>query len=1112
MKKYLLAWLIALGLVIFTFVQFYTAYEEYATYNALTNRSVLVLSSYQTLSQKLTNAIKVDPQFRGSLTNINLVSEKRADSADIMRQLKQLDNYVLDSVNVKISALLSKKLKGQLSWLLKSNVPDSVRINGTNSHLRALSSIDSLLAGGIARTHFLFQYRSQKVEASLDAIKLRIIFFSGLATALMVLTIVGMVVQRELREKSEKRLSDQETKFQALVENSQDLVVMVDKNMKLLYRNAAATAITGFTEEERRKNTNLDEVHPEDRETIRAYLQELNEQPGKIVEVSYRLLHKAGHYVWLEGTFTSRLHDPALQGVIINVRDVTKQKNAEINLIKSERRFRKTLEDMLEGIQIIGFDWKYIYVNDALTKYSTYPKEKMLGHSVMEIYPGVEQTELYKLIQDCFENRHPHQLESEFVFPNGSKRFFELSIQPVDEGVFILSVDITDRKYAADEITKLNRLYAFISAVNQSIVHISDQQKILQTACEIATDTGGFSYAAIHLPSEKLMFDHVSKDVPADDASGLTVLLNAIQPRLSDHVAEEGGHVTVNDLSNDSLWHDTMQQVSGKYCSSFISLALYKSSKQVGTFTLVSSQDNFFDKRETDLLLEAAGDLSFSMEIIEKNKQHLFMEQQLLRNEQRFRALIENSTDLKTLTDQRGQLVYASPSVSKKFGYTLEEYLDKPAFGFFHEEDLLEILEKRAELLDKPGASFEFCSRIRHKDGHWIWCEGTLTNMLHNPAIAAFVSNFRDISERKKAEEQRAFDRNNLNALINNTADLIWSMDRDYRLITCNKPFYDYVLKVSGLKMKRGASLLEVVDIPGNEIKYRKWYDLALGGESFSAINRMDSDRGTYYAEISFYPMHRGDEIIGTACYSRDITARIQEENERIRMIADLQRYSKNLEQFAYVVSHNLRSPVAHIIGLSNLLQHGLTEDDRNTSREHLHRAVIQLDTIVQDLNKILELRSLTGLKKEQIDLDELLQSIKILINDLLEKEEVQITMDFEVRELFSVKSYAHSIFLNLITNSIKYKHPERHPVISIRSFQQEKSVILVFKDNGIGLDLQQHGEKIFGLYQRFHLNVSGKGMGLFMVRTQVEALDGKISLNAVPNVGCEFRIELPLT
>jgi signal transduction histidine kinase len=112
------------------------------------------------------------------------------------------------------------------------------------------------------------------------------------------------------------------------------------------------------------------------------------------------------------------------------------------------------------------------------------------------------------------------------------------------------------------------------------------------------------------------------------------------------------------------------------------------------------------------------------------------------------------------------------------------------------------------------------------------------------------------------------------------------------------------------------------------------------------------------------------------------------------------------------------------------------------------------------------------------------------------------------VNGLRTIKSYIYSIFYNLTSNSIKFKQPGIPPIIEISSFLSENKIVLLFKDNGLGIDLNKKGNQVFGLYKRFHLDTEGKGIGLYMVKTQVESLGGTIFIHSNVNTGTEFRIE----
>lgn len=153
-----------------------------------------------------------------------------------------------------------------------------------------------------------------------------------------------------------------------------------------------------------------------------------------------------------------------VNAIVTNYRDITTRKQVEEKIIISERKLRSTLDNMLEGAQIISSDWKYVYVNDAFAKQAKYTKEELLGHTVMEKFPGIENTDIYKIYKRCFEERVSIHLQNEFQFPDKSIGWFELTFQPVPEGIFILSLDITERMHAEQQKEfDRNNLHALIN-------------------------------------------------------------------------------------------------------------------------------------------------------------------------------------------------------------------------------------------------------------------------------------------------------------------------------------------------------------------------------------------------------------------------------------------------------------------------------------------------------------------------------------------------------------------------------------------------------------------------------------------------------------------------
>jgi signal transduction histidine kinase len=236
------------------------------------------------------------------------------------------------------------------------------------------------------------------------------------------------------------------------------------------------------------------------------------------------------------------------------------------------------------------------------------------------------------------------------------------------------------------------------------------------------------------------------------------------------------------------------------------------------------------------------------------------------------------------------------------------------------------------------------------------------------------------------------------------------------------------------------------------------------------------------------------------------------EEKKSDRFTNDLIQRNKDLEQFSYIVAHNLRGPVANIRGLFNVIE--LNREDEATFKkcvQGIQSSIDRLDEILLDLNSILQIRKDIDRGKTAVKFSDTVSDISLMIKDLIESENAVIRTDFsDMDSIVTIKSYIYSIFYNLITNGIKYRRDGVSPVITISSKVADGKVLLVFKDNSLGIDLKANGEKLFGLYQRFHPDVDGKGVGLFMVKTEVELLGGNISVESVVGEGTVFTIEFP--
>lgn len=243
-----------------------------------------------------------------------------------------------------------------------------------------------------------------------------------------------------------------------------------------------------------------------------------------------------------------------------------------------------------------------------------------------------------------------------------------------------------------------------------------------------------------------------------------------------------------------------------------------------------------------------------------------------------------------------------------------------------------------------------------------------------------------------------------------------------------------------------------------------------------------------------------------------DITGQQSGDTARLKLMDNIMSYNKHMEQFSYIVSHNLRAPVANIIGLLEELRsdnHDLST--RQILVNQLTFSAQILDQVTIDMNTILEIKNSSLNNLEVIRFNEITHNIQSALNDLIIAEDVQIQTDFSaVPEMVGLKGYLYDIFQNLISNSIKYRDTNVKPKIRIATKMQGSNVVITYADNGIGINLDRSGQDVFGLYKRFHTHKSGKGLGLFIVKTQTEAMGGTIAIESAVGKGTTFQIRIP--
>ncbi|MBS1504402.1 MAG: PAS domain-containing sensor histidine kinase, partial [Bacteroidetes bacterium] len=383
-----------------------------------------------------------------------------------------------------------------------------------------------------------------------------------------------------------------------------------------------------------------------------------------------------------------------------------------------------------------------------------------------------------------------------------------------------------------------------------------------------------------------------------------------------------------------------------------------------------------------------------------------------------------------------------------------------------------------------------------------------LTDRLSQGAVVLHV----DITDRKEAEEQMLQSRANLQTIFENTDMAYVLCDAQNKVISFNSKANDLCIEQFNKTLKTGRNAFNY--FPKNKIPDMKnAVQRILNNEIVSYETSYELQDGTAkWYDVKWVGIANGDgKNIGFMLAFKDITERKIADIERDRITADLVQRNRDLEQFTYIVSHNLRAPVANILGLSNMLNN--FDFDINENQEiktALATSITALDNMIIDLNQILQVSNKVSERAETIPFRFLIEDVILGMRPIIESEHAAIKHNFSGAEkIVAVKSYMHSIFYNLVLNGIKYRRPGADPVIQITTQWDGDNILIVFSDNGKGID-ERNMKNLFGLYRRFDTSVEGKGMGLFMVKMQVETMGGKISVQSEPGQGTTFIVELP--
>lgn len=850
------------------------------------------------------------------------------------------------------------------------------------------------------------------------------------------------------------------------------------------------------------------------------------------------------------------------------------------------------LDNLMEGVYIVSPDWRLLYVNKTMVSYMNYPREEVLGRTILEVYPGFEKTEIFKAYKRSMEQRVVTQSEIEFEFPGHSRGWFEIRTQPVEQGILVLAIDVSERKkvnedilsrermltesqkvahigswewdIADDEVTwsdELHRIFGLMptdfGATYESFLkyaHPEDRQVVSNSVQQALDDHKDFEhYYRVVRPDGIERIVHGKGNVVVEN--GVPVKMRGIAQDVTDRrMVEEKiakneqllaesqriahiGSWEWDIAANQVTWSDEQYRIFGlnrlgfdatlesffkcvhpedrAFMENTIQQAIhnhkdfdvhYKVLRPNGIVRLVHGRGTVVLKNGKPVKLQGVTQDVTERSIVE---QAIKQNEQLLSESQKVAHVGSwdfNMTESKlTWSDEMYRIYGLDPQVHQ---ITYEDYLK-----YNHPEDL-ELVTNTIRQALEDHKDFDFNHRIIRQDGTVRILQGRGKVILENGVPVRMLGVGQDVTERKTAEEEIIKQKKFTEAVLNNIPGDVAVFDKDQNYVFINpravsspelrqwligKNDFDYCQHKGlddTLAQKRKKRFGEAVQSKADV----EWID-----------EQQDNQGRLVYMLRKFHPVFEDNQLAYVIGYGVNITDLKTTEKKLGEALQSAQSAFKDLEQFSYMVSHDLQEPLRMVSSFLNLLKQKASDQLDDLAKQYVYYAVDGADRmkiLIQDLLQFSKIS--TGAEDfKEVDVNEVLQYVIHVQQFEIKKNDAQVTCT-QLPVITANHSLVSQLFMNLISNSIKYNN-KANPQVEVGSTEDAVKWTFYVKDNGIGI-APENLEKVFLIFKRLHTRqeYSGTGIGLAICNKIVEKHGGSIWVESEPGKGSTFYFTIP--
>lgn len=821
-------------------------------------------------------------------------------------------------------------------------------------------------------------------------------------------------------------------------------------------------------------------AHPEDHDLCNIALQEHFSGITDYYQTDSRVKHKAGHWVWVrdKGKVVSWTKDGEPEWMTGFHVDITEEK-------KSLGIKMLFIDQAPTAIAMFDKNMNYIAASQKWrTDYRL--KEDIIGKNHYRLFPNISE-EWKEIHRKCLGGEIHRKDEECFFREDGTEQWISWEVRPwytEDDqigGLVMHTADITQVKLVERQTY--------------------EKQQLMETVLD-SIDVG---IVACDKDGKLTLFNRATKEWHGLPPRPIP------QEQLSDYY----GLYSVD--GSRPLKPEEIPLLKVLYSGNLENEEIMIKPNTGNNIKVSINGSRFYDEKG-----EVAGAVIAMHNITERKK----AEVKLRISEETFRGSFEHAAIGMAVLNPEGKWVQVNNRVCEIVGYTPKELLNLTFQDITHPDDLYLDIKLLEELVAGEREYYHMDKRYYHKDGHIVYINLAVSIVRNEDGQPLFfVSQITDITRQKIAEEKLTRTLGELEGLLESSTQVSIIGIKPDGLITVFNKGAENLLGYSRDEMI-GKQTPAVIHSK-KEMKQRskeylnKYGEKKEGVELFKSLahnNQFDTREWTYKrkngttfpVQLTITEIKDGLEVVGYLGVATDISDLKTAQRELSSIIDLTNDQNSRLKNFAHIVSHNLRSHSGNFGMLLDLYVEDHPEQKEDQIIEMLFKASSNLKETIDHLNEVTVINTSVSETLINVNLRNEIEKATNAVNALIIEAELEvINLVPADLEIMGIRAYMESILLNFTTNAIKYRSLERASFIKFSILEKKKHIQLIIEDNGLGIDIKRHRQKLFGMYKTFHNNKDSRGIGLFITKNQIEAMGGKIEVDSIVDKGTKFTITL---